>query len=72
MFESSAAASSQLNVPPVYIGKEPSKHFDELECLTYANILVAVKHCPAVSSKLSIQYSRKPSGPRLLQKFGDI
>lgn len=37
-----------------------------------ANILVAVKHCPAVSSKLSIQFSRKPSGPRLLHKFGDI
>lgn len=37
-----------------------------------ANILVAVKHCPAVSSKLSIQFSRKPNGPRLLHKFGDI
>lgn len=74
MFDCSAAVSSQLNAPPVYIGKKPSKHMDELECLMYtnANILVAVKHCPAVSSKLSIQFSRKPNGPRLLHKFGDI
>lgn len=35
MFEGNAAISSQLNVPPVYIGKKPSKHVDELECLMY-------------------------------------